>query len=142
MSPGGMSDDGGDFALFSAAADSVFEIMPITDGGYPSGISVNTWIELYFDAAPGASIDPFSLMGLFRIETSNNVVNFSPRRIKTENFSVSAPHDGWEEFQRIEISGTLTNSTNFGLIYLQISAGLADSLGNKNENTQKITVIK
>jgi hypothetical protein len=143
MSDDNMSDDGGDgLNLVVISADSVFEIIPVTDADYPSGAGVNTWIELYFDAAPGASIDPFSLMGLFRIETSNNVLNFSPRRIRTENFTVSAPHGGWEDYQRIEIGGILTNSTNFGLVYLQIGAGLADSLGNKNEKTQKITFIK
>jgi hypothetical protein len=131
-----------DFTLVSIAADSIFEIIPITDSDYPSGISVNTWIELYFITAPGASIDPFSLMELFRIETSNNVLDFSPHRIKTENFTVSSPHENWEEYQRIEIGGTLTNSTNFGLVYLRIGAGLTDSLGNKNENLQKITFIK
>jgi hypothetical protein len=135
-------DSIGDLALVSIASDSVFQIIPITDGDYPSGISVNTWIELYFSVAPDASINTFSLMELFRIETSNNVVNFSPRRVKTDNFTVSSPHDGWEDYQRVEIGGTLTNSTNFGLIYLQIGAGLADSLGNNNENLQKITFIK
>jgi hypothetical protein len=143
MSPDSMSPDNeDDFALFSITADSIFEIIPITNSSYPSGVSVSTWIELYFNTAPGASIDPFSLMELFRIETSNNVIGFSPRRIRTENFTASSPHEGWEDYQRIEIGGNLTNSTNFGLIYLQIGAGLTDSLGNKNENLQKITFIK
>jgi hypothetical protein len=133
--------------LFYAGADSIFKLIPITDKNYPSGESIQTWIELYFLTAEGAagekaSIDPFSLMEFFRIETSNNVIAFSPRQIKHTDFFVSQPHPGWENYQRIEIAGNLVNSTNFGLIILQISAGLKDSFGNKNENTQKISLIK
>lgn len=129
-----------DTQFFSAGIDSNFEIITISDKHYPSGTNVPTWIELYFDAA--ADINIFSLMELFRIDSSNLVLSFSPRSVKLSNFSVPAPQPGWENYQRIEIAGVLTNSVNFGIIYLQIGAGLCDSLGNKNEKSQKISVIK
>jgi hypothetical protein len=131
-----------DLQLFSIGTDSVFELIPITDKHYPSGESIPAWIELYFDATQGASINPFSLMELFRIETSNNVITFSPRQIKFSGFSVPQPHPGWEEYVRVEISGNITNSTNLGLVIFQIGAGLKDSFGNKNEKPMRILLIK
>ena len=122
--------------------DSLFKIIPISDEHYPSGESVGTWIELYFSTAENASVDLFSVMEFFRIDTSNNVFNFSPRHIKTSEFTVAQPYPGCEEYQRIEISGNLTNSTNFGTVIFQIAAGLKDSFGNVNEKTQKISLIK
>jgi hypothetical protein len=138
LSPGGEPD----FQLVSIDSDTILEIIKITDEHYPSGVSVKTWIELYFDTAQDAVIDDFSLMELFRIETSNNVLSFSPHRIKTDLFSAPDPAEGWENYQRIEVGGYLTNSTNFGIVYLIIGTGLKDSLGNKNEKTQKISFIK
>ena len=123
-------------------SDSLFEFIPISDNYYPSGESIKTWIELYFSTARGAEIDAFSVMELFRTETSNNVINFSARHVKTDNFTISQPHPGMENYQRIEITGFLINSTFSGIINFQIAAGLRDSYGNRNENLQRITVIK
>ena len=122
--------------------DSLFEIIPISEENYPSGEIVSTWIELYFSLAEGASVDLFSLMDLFRTDTSNNVLNFSPRYVKTNNFTITEPHSGCEEFQRIEVMGNLTNTTDYGIVVFQISGGLKDSFGNKNEKTQKISLLK
>ena len=128
--------------LVCLGKDSFLEKVPISENNFPSGNNVRIWFDLYFSTAQGAEIDLFSLMDLFRIETSNNVLNFSPNQIKTGGFSVSDPQPGWEDFIRIEIAGTLTNTTNYGLVYFQIAAGLKDSLGNKNENLLRITFIK
>jgi hypothetical protein len=125
---------------FFATPETSFKIFSIKENNYPSGETINFWIELYFDTAQEASVDPFSLMELFRIETSNNVITFSPSRVKTFGFTVTEPH--WENYQRIEIAGNITNSTNFGIIYFQIGAGLKDSLGNKNENPLRISIQK
>ena len=140
MAPGNLTDK----ELKSFEINSLFEPLPITNDSdnYPSGEKVNTWIELYFETAEGASIDKFSLMELFRIETSNSVLTFTPAFVKTGNFSTQDPHEGWENFERVEIIGTLTNTTNFGVISFLISSGLKDSLGNRNENTLRISVIK
>jgi len=124
--------------------DSLFEIIPLKDGveNYPPGEGVYTWIELYFSAAEGASVNIFSLMELLRIETSNNVIGFSPRQVKTSGFSVPLPHTSLGYSERIEIAGILTNSNNYGLISFQIAPGLTDSLGNRNGKTLSISLIK
>jgi len=129
-----------DLACFGT--DSLLEKISISEENYPSGSKESTWFEFYFSCAQGADIDLFSFMELFRIETSNNVINFSPNQVKTSGFSVSDPQTGWEDFFRIEIAGDLTNTTNYGIIYFQIAAGLKDNLGNKNENLLRITLVK
>ena len=136
------SIDDTDNGLVFYRVDSLFEIIPISDEYFPSGESIKTWIELYFKTAEGASVDLFSLMELFNIETSNNVLNFSPRQIKVTDLTVSEPHAGYENYQRVEIAGNIINSTNFGIVIFQIAAGLKDSFGNKNDKLQKISLIK
>jgi hypothetical protein len=128
--------------LISFEAGGLFAALPIADENYPSGVNVRTWIELYFDTAQGASIDVFSVMELFRVETSNSVLDFSPMQIKTENFTMPEPEPGWEKFERIEITGILSNSINFGIVNFIVGPGLKDSLGNKNEKLFRISTIK
>jgi hypothetical protein len=140
MAPGSAADK--ELAVYGI--DSIFAHLPIKDGAinYPSGEGIGTWIEFYFETAPGASIEPLSLMELFRIETSNNVLIFSPRLIISGGFSVSQPDSNWENLQRLEMRGILTNSTNFGVVSFQIASGLKDSYGNKNEKPFNILLLK
>jgi len=138
MSPNSVTEP----EYFFADTDSVFIKIPIKDENYPSGENVKTWIELYFITAEDSSINPFSLMELFRIETSNNVITFSPRQVKCANFSEPHPQPGWENFERLEITGNIVNSINFGLINFIIGAGLKDNFGNKNEKIQRISAVK
>jgi len=125
-----------------SGTDSLFKDFPLTVVDYPPGESVETWIELYFSCADNASIDLFSIMEFFRIETTNNVLSFSPRYIKADNFTIKEPHSEWGKFQRIEISGNLINTTYFGIVIFQIAAGLKDSFGNINDKPQKISLKK
>jgi hypothetical protein len=131
-----------DSSFACSGNESLFMDLPISDINYPSGESVETWIELYFSCAENASIDLFSLMEQFSVDTTNNVLKFSPRHIKTGNFTITEPHSEWKKYKRIEIAGNLTNTANFGIVLFQIAAGLKDSLGNKNEKPQKITFKK
>jgi hypothetical protein len=99
------------------------------------------WIELYFDTAPGAEADIFSLMDLFRVEATNNAVSFSPQKIVKENFSADA-QPGWEHYSRVEVRGTLINRINAGMVSFIVGAGLADTLGNRSDKTFKVAVLK
>jgi hypothetical protein len=131
-----------DKELIFYETDSLFNSFPITGENYPSGENIYTWIELYFLTAEDASIDLFSLMELFRIDTSNNVISFSPRQVKDADFSTAEPHISMEEYKRVEIAGYLTNSTNFGVVNIQIAAGLKDTLGNRSDKLLKISLLK
>jgi len=140
MAPGNANDH----ELISYGTDSLFEDLPIVDGAdkYMYTVETESWIECYFDTAQRIPISNFSLMELFRVTTSNNVLTFSPRRIINDNFSSTEPVPGWEVYQRVEIQGKLTNTVHSGLVYIEISAGLADSAGNRNENPLRISLVK
>jgi len=132
--------DNTDLVYFEAGG--LFAALRITDENYPSGENVKTWIELYFETARGASINVFSVMELFNVETSNGVLVFSPLKIKTENFTIPDPETGCEEFIRVEITGNLKNTVNFGIVNFQINSGLKDTLGNKSEKLFRISTKK
>ncbi|MDR1250591.1 MAG: Ig-like domain-containing protein [Treponema sp.] len=139
-----------DKELTSYEIDSLFEDIPINaasalDNGkdrYPYNEKTETWIECYFETAPGLSVDTLSLMALFHIETSNNVLVFSPRLIKESGFSVSDSRPGWEQYQRLEIRGFLTNTINSGVVNIHVDSGLQDSGGNRNEKKFRISLLK
>jgi hypothetical protein len=142
LSPGKAGAE--DQALAFYTPEDLFAELPINsgEGQYPYGEAVRVWIELYFDTAPGASVDAFTVMELFRIETSNNVLGFSPRSIRAENFSVPEAQAGRESCVRLEIQGDLTNTINAGLVNFRIDPGLRDSLGNQSENAFWISLLK
>jgi hypothetical protein len=128
----------------SYATDDLFADLPINGGNdrYPYREETETWIECYFETAPGALIDQFSLMELFRVNTSNNVLSFSPRSIRSSNFSMPDTEPGWEGFQRIEIRGFLINTVNSGVVNIEIASGIRDSKNNINEKLFRISLLK
>jgi hypothetical protein len=144
MSP----DSSTDKELKHYKTDSLFEDLPINTvsaigtGAYPYNVQTDTWIECYFETAPGQSIDIISLMALFRVETSNNVFVFSPTLIKENSFSIVDPQNGWENHQRLEIMGRLINTVNSGVVYIKIDSGLKDSGGNRSEKTFRVSLVK
>jgi hypothetical protein len=149
MAPGNAGAGDPEMRAFSPA--DLFPDLPIAGENnshpdeperYPYGEPRFTWIELYFDTAPGASIDRFPVMELFRIETSNNVLSFSARSIQDTDFYVADPHPGWESYQRLEVRGYLTNTINGGVVSFRINPGLADSLGNRSEETFRVSALK
>jgi hypothetical protein len=133
-----------DKELRDYSIESLFEDLPIAPGDdrYPFQEPTPFWIELYFDTAPGTAADVFSMMDLFRIETSNNVLSFSSRSVRETDFSVGSPRPGWESYSRLEIRGYLTNTVNSGVVSFRIDPGLADKLGNRNENSFCISLLK
>jgi hypothetical protein len=147
MAPGSATDK----KLTCYRIDSLFDDLPIINAAgplssdqdhYPYTVQTATWIECYFETAPGLAVDPFSLMALFRIETSNNALVFSPRLIKESSFSAADPEPGWENYQRLEIAGFLTNTVNSGVISIHIDSGLKDTGGNRNEKAFCISLLK
>lgn len=105
------------------------------------------WMELYFDTASGqdgnaASINVFSLMERFKFSATNGALSFSPREIRSSNFSIPDAEAGWENYSRLEIRGVLTNHPYTGLVTIETGAGLEDSFGNKSTETFRILLIK
>jgi hypothetical protein len=122
----------------------LFADLPVEPGEdrFPFSVEVPLWIELYFDTAEGARVDPLSVMSLFRVETTNNVLSFSPRSLRAEDFTLSKPRAGWESCDRVEIRGFLTNTVNSGMVNFIVGSGLSDSLGNKSGDLFRISLSK
>jgi hypothetical protein len=140
--PSDPDPDDPDFRLHAYSVDQLFDDLPVESTYYPYNTKTLTWIECYFDHAPGAVIDLFSIMENFRIETSNNVLTFTPLVIRNSGFTVTDPHPEWEGYQRLEIGGNLTNTVNTGLVHFLFNKGIKDSAGNSSENQFRISLIK
>jgi hypothetical protein len=137
-----MSPGDSDLQLHTYSADQLFDDLPVQSEPYPYNTKTATWIECYFDHALGAVIDPFSIMENFRVETSNNVLTFTPLVVRNSGFTVTDPHPDWEGYQRLEIAGNLTNTVNAGLVHFSFNKGIKDSAGNSTENQFRISLIK
>ncbi|MDR0601770.1 MAG: Ig-like domain-containing protein [Treponema sp.] len=124
--------------------ENLFANLPVRNGEdrFPYNREISEWIELYFDTAEGTSIDLLSLMELFRVETSNGALSFSPRDVRRDDFSEAEPHPGWEQYERVEIRGVLVNTTRGGIVNFIIGAGQKDSLGNRSEKAFSISLLK
>jgi hypothetical protein len=144
------------FTLFKQCADepavtakiasynknSLFSTLIIKDPDFPYGESVTAYIELYFETADNARINLFSVMDLFRVETTNTALVFTPLLAVDKNFIC---YDNTAEFSglcRVEIRGTLKNLTNGGIVSFYIAPGLTDSYSNINQEAMSIQLLK
>jgi hypothetical protein len=142
LAPGetGMADQ----SPLALLPDQNFAVLPIGNGSshFPYERPVPLWVELYFDTAPGAKVDLFSLMNLFSLEAGNNALSFHPKSVQAENFTWTDPQPGWESFQRVEIRGNLTNTVKSGMASFRIRPGLLDSRGNRNGEEFRLVLLK
>lgn len=109
---------------------------------YKYGVDTDTWLELYFDTADGAAIDLISIREKFRIEGTNNAIVFSPYSVIDSGFTWQNPAAEFSAYRRVEVRGVLNNVNRSGLVTFYIGSGLSDSLGNKNEDVQRIELYK
>jgi len=134
--------------LITFAPDRLFADFPVESGNYAFDRGVETWIELYFETVPNASVDLLSLMDRFRFSATNGALSFSPRlmisphEIAGSSFSVGDPASGWDQFYRVEIRGVLTNHPYAGMVTVEVGAGLRDSLGNKSAEAFRFLLLK
>jgi len=140
--------------LITFTQELLFADFPVESGNYVFDRGVDTWIELYFETAPNASVDLLSLMDRFRFSATNGALSFSPRLMISPNemispyemnnvsFSVGDPAPGWEDFCRVEIRGVLTNHPYTGMVTIEVGAGLRDSLGNKSAEALRFLLLK
>uniref|UniRef100_A0A7C3EMD9 SbsA Ig-like domain-containing protein n=1 Tax=Gracilinema caldarium TaxID=215591 RepID=A0A7C3EMD9_9SPIR len=128
----------------SYSKNDAFGNLPISSGTdhYPFDVPTDTWIEFYFDVAQGANINLFSLMNSLNLSATNGALSFAPRSMKNSDFTWNDPVPGWENYERIEVRGRLTNGTNGGIVTVSLSADLADSLGNRAGQIQSLPLLK
>jgi hypothetical protein len=111
-------------------------------GAYPFDLGVESWVELYFDTAPGAEPNLLSVMDLFRISATNNALSFSPRSVRDRDFSWSECEPDWGSLYRLEVRGVMTNRPAMGVVTVEIGAGLTDTLGNRNDRAFRLLLLK
>jgi hypothetical protein len=122
--------------------EDLFADFPVESKNYTFDSKTSTWLELYFETASGALIDPVSLMEKFRFSSTNGAVSFSPRSIIPFVFTVPDPVTGWENLCRMEIRGELYNHPYTGMVTIEIGTGLKDNLGNRSTETQRFLLLK
>jgi hypothetical protein len=155
MAPGGLVGDenGGEppplsaehfYQVMNFPLDEPFRDLPVNPGTgrYSYMVATDTWLELYFDTAPGADIDLLSLMNLFRVDATHGALSFFPRSMEAGNFPLPDKPPVWEGYYRIKVKGILTNTVASGVVVFQISSGLQDSLGNRNDQTFTLPLLK
>jgi len=147
MAPGNKAAVPGGSAEHEAlhfSPDSIFSDLPVTndENHYPYMEKIPSWIELYFEIAPGTEIDLFSVMDLFRVESTNQALSFSPTSLVTSGFTWSAPKDGWGKFRRVEVRGTFINTVQSGVVTFHIPPGLSDKRGNTSDKDFRISLLK
>jgi hypothetical protein len=142
LAPGESNPDDWDAAVY--AVGDLFADLPIDDGitKYTFDTPVSTWIELYFDTAPGAGLDLFSIMDLFSIRSTNTALSFSCLTVKDSGFSWTNPHSEWSAYTRVEIQGRLTNYGSSGVVTIQVGNGVLDTHGNRNDNNIQLVLLK
>lgn len=122
--------------------DDLFEYIIIDSSNYPNWTVKSLNFELYFEMADDAGLNLFSLRDLFRIETTNNALYFSPKAVIDHNFTQTSPAVEFAEFYRVEVRGEIENTTNFGIIKFYIPPGLCDVKSNINNKAQSIQLSK
>jgi hypothetical protein len=139
-SPGNNEDQ----KVMSFSRGDIFADLKIDRGDeqYPLKKRVPAWIELYFECAPDTEIDPFSVMDLFRVESTNQALAFFPESIRTENFSVASPEEKWKHLYRLEVSGIVINEVNSGIVTFHVSPGLTDKRGNWSDEDFRFSLLK
>lgn len=145
MAPGNIpavAGESGENKPLSFSCADVFSDLPIINEHYPYMENIPSWIELYFETAPDTGINLFSIMDLFRVESTNQALSFSPRSVHADTFTWSVPQEGWENLQRVEIQGFLTNTVQSGVVTFRIAPGLADKRGNKSKQEFRISLLK
>jgi hypothetical protein len=142
LAPGEANPDNWDAAVY--AVGDLFATLPIDDGTtkYIFDTAIPTWIELYFDTAPGAGLDLFSIMDLFSIGATNKALSFSCLAVKDSGFSWTNPHSEWSAYTRVEIQGRLKNYDSSGVVTIQARSGIQDTLGNRNDNNIQLVLLK
>jgi hypothetical protein len=122
--------------------DDLLAYLPFDTDYFPSETPVPVWMELYFETAPHAVPDLFSLMDCFKLSATNTALVFSPREFKTGAFTMADVPEGWESLVRVELRGMITNKPFAGMVTIEVGAGLEDTLGNVNAEAARILLLK
>jgi hypothetical protein len=142
LNPGESNPDDRNLVALSCGEPYATIAISGTIGAYPVGIQVPTSLELYFDTAPGASLDIMSVMDSFRVNATNGAMDFFPRWVKLGGISYAPPHAPWSMYSLARIDGTMVNHANSGIVTFSIASGFKDSRGHGNIRAQDLPLLK
>lgn len=130
--------------LAAFPADEPFATLPLGSGAaeYPPGAPTPSSIELYFELASGASIEPFSLMSSFSLSSANDALYFSPLAVSPGGLAYAEPYGPWAGYAAARVDGLVTNRAASGVVTLRLAAGLRDSAGNAAPLAQTLPLLK
>lgn len=130
--------------LAAFPADEPFATLPLGSGAaeYPPGAPTASSIELYFELASGASIEPFSLMSSFSLSSTNDALYFSPLAVSPGGLAYAEPYGPWAGYAVARVDGLVTNRVASGVVSLRLAVGLRDSAGNAAPLAQTLPFLK
>ena len=121
--------------------ENLYAYITLRRENFPFEQEVETWFELYFETAPGAEVDLFSLRERLRVEATNNALAFSQKALVKSGFTEAAGAAAFAGKTRVEVRGTLRNTAASGVVAFRIGEGLRDSYGNRNPAVQKLQLL-
>jgi hypothetical protein len=128
--------------IASYSKNDLFKTLTINENNFPYEESFTAYIELYFETADYALINLFSVMDLFRVETTNTALVFTTLLAVDKDFICTDDTAEFDGLYRIEIRGTLKNSARSGIVSFYIAPGLTDSYSNTNQEAMSIQLLK
>ena len=105
------------------------------------GTQVETYADLYFSLAAGASINLFSLMNEFSIEATNACASFFIKKMQSSGFADPQP-DGIPGTTCVRAIMDLQNASDSGIVTFKIGDGLVDSAGNPIAGAWRLSLLK
>ncbi|GMO28872.1 MAG: hypothetical protein Ta2F_04260 [Termitinemataceae bacterium] len=123
-------------------SNELFSNILIDHENYQYGTSKTLVFELFFDTALNAKINLFSLMNLFRVDYTNTFFSITAKSFKEKEIGTFIPPEGFENMYCVEVTSSVFNSENSGVIKFYIAGGLTDTNGNKNNDAMSIQVTK
>jgi hypothetical protein len=118
-----------------------YSAIAIGSSSFPVGTAVETYVDLYFSLAAGASPDVFSLMDAFSIEATNSCATFSIKKMQASSFTGPQPL-AFPGETCIRIIADLQNASDSGIVSFKLSEGLVDSKGNPIAGAWRLPLLK
>jgi hypothetical protein len=105
------------------------------------GSAIETYADVYFSLATGASIDLFSLMDEFAIEATNSCAGFSIKKIQTIAFADPQPLAVLGS-SPVRVIMDITNTSASGIVTFKVGDGLVDSADNPIASAFRLPLLK
>lgn len=118
-----------------------YSSLSIAVSSFGVGAAVETYADIYFSLAAGASIDLFSLMDELAVEATNSCAAFSIKKMQTSGFADPQPIAA-AGFLPVRVIMDITNSSGSGIVAFKIGDGLVDSAGNPIASAFRLPLLK